>query len=392
MIGGAGSESKFHTVFFFYCIFLLGYFFFPQPSGHYKYYYFFVFPGFLFVLLKGGVRDIFASRLLFVWMAYILFMGLSPVWGNGFSWDGFLIVVWHVILVVSFIIITVFMKLKFADEVTQLLKALVWVAVAVAALSIFLFYSNNPFPAARLEPFGRMNHPILAGCVYGFFALLSMSFFCNRRTNKPNIRYLLSAIFLVSTVLLTQSRTPLVALIFSGFFFLKKNVSTIFVFLAASAVTLFWPQLWDGLLRGTSYRPSIWLQTLKDSMEHILFGVGYMSNPTVFVDENVFAHAHNAYLATLRDGGIIGIVLFVVALAATAQQAFRLDKIYNSVWHGPMIVYAMVCMIFDFDRIITRPKELWVFFWLPVALVIAHACQLRTYPTTPVERGRRDEG
>ena len=38
-----------------------------------------------------------------------------------------------------------------------------------------------------------------------------------------------------------------------------------------------------------------------------------------------------------------------------------------------LILYGMLCAIPDLDRILTRPRELWLFLWLPVALVMADA-------------------
>ncbi len=36
-----------------------------------------------------------------------------------------------------------------------------------------------------------------------------------------------------------------------------------------------------------------------------------------------------------------------------------------------LLLYGMTCITMDFDRLLVHPKEIWLFFWLPVALIMA---------------------
>ncbi len=51
---------------------------------------------------------------------------------------------------------------------------------------------------------------------------------------------------------------------------------------------------------------------------------------------------------------------------ATRLARERGERIYLA-----MILYAMTCIAMDFDRLLTGPREIWLFFWLPLAFTMA---------------------
>ena len=133
----------------------------------------------------------------------------------------------------------------------------------------------------------------------------------------------------------------------------------------------------DGLVRGMPYRPEIWLALLQQALERPLFGAGYLVPTEVQIGERSFPHAHSAFLATLRDGGVVGLALLLGMLAMAVRCAVRRDRRDDHWLYSALLVYAMLCAVPDLDRLLTRPKEPWLFFWLPLAMLATRRCSDR---------------
>ena len=114
---------------------------------------------------------------------------------------------------------------------------------------------------------------------------------------------------------------------------------------------------------------------LTDLQGHWLFGRGLLLDPHVWAYDGLeFNHAHNGYLAALRDGGIIGLALLLGILGVAGRWALQLYLQRGERLYLALLLYGMTAIFMDFDRLLVHPKELWLFFWLPVALIMA------TYP------------
>jgi O-antigen ligase len=104
---------------------------------------------------------------------------------------------------------------------------------------------------------------------------------------------------------------------------------------------------------------------------HWWFGKGYLVNPKVEAYGFLLNHAHNSYLASLRDGGLVGLALMLAILGLAGLWAFRLYRQRGERLYLALLLYGMTCITMDFDRLLVHPKEMWLFFWLPVALIMA---------------------
>jgi O-antigen ligase len=131
-----------------------------------------------------------------------------------------------------------------------------------------------------------------------------------------------------------------------------------------------------------SFRPQIWAATLDRAGESLLLGHGYLSNQFVEIPPDGTFKAHNAYLATLRDGGLIGLSLLLCALGLAVWRAYRVGQKTGNYVLLALMVFALLAIAPDPDRLLERPKELWLYFWLPLALVM----------TQPLVAGQRCPG
>jgi len=361
-------------LFILYSAFIAGYFVMPTASSLAVIY-------FLLVLPAGALlwRDILAcyrGNLLFALvLAFCLYTLVSTAWSAGVSAAGVALTAWHALLVVSFVAITGYVWTHYNGWVGIATHRLVWLAALAALVSMVAWYMNNPFPDSRLQPLGVMHHENKAACAYGAIVVLATHFFFNEpRAGNKALYYLLSGL-LVALVMFTQSRSALAALC-AGLLVLVgyRSLGFITVLAAVSFILLASiPEFWDIRVGELSYRPGIWQATLERAADHWLLGEGALADPGIAAYDRVFDHAHNSYLATLRDGGIVGLGLLLAILLVAMIQALRHGQGTGERVYAALVAYGMLCIFMDFDALVTRPRELWLFFWLPVALAMTTA-------------------
>ena len=357
---------------YFYAVFIAGYFLLPMAAGHRKLYYILVLPAALLLWreLLAFYRGNLLARLV---LSYVLYMLLTLAWSSNFTVREALETVGYGMAVLSFCFISGYLWTEQAQRMDQLAHRSLWLAAAAALVSIIVWYSNHPFPNSRVITLGVMHHENKAACAYGLFLLLSVYYLFTESGRNNKLRYGCLALVLLALVLFTQSRTALAAvsiglLVLLGYRALwgLALVSAASWALVASNTKLWWHRVGE-----FSFRPGIWQQVLADMEGHWWFGHGYLLDPRVAAYDKVFDHAHNGYLATLRDGGIIGLALLLAMLAVAVAWAWRLNALRGERIYLALILYAMTCIVMDYDRLLVHPKELWLFFWLAIALTMA---------------------
>jgi O-antigen ligase len=195
--------------------------------------------------------------------------------------------------------------------------------------------------------------------------------------------FLVSTLLLVGYVVLTQSNTGILATVFSIalLLLLRSNrrrrhllggiaiTGAAAVFLAYSIGILDHPM--DG---GLSERIPIWRKVIEQIEQAPLIGHGFQKQLLVYADgsPDVANYAHSGLLASFRDGGLIAVVLHASVLGialVTAVRRFRQD---GDPAFLAYLLFGFICMSADTDQLVTRPRELWVIFWWPLAMIIAY--------------------
>jgi O-antigen ligase len=111
---------------------------------------------------------------------------------------------------------------------------------------------------------------------------------------------------------------------------------------------------------------------LEKTMPHLWLGQGYFSDTfALHIADKDMSHAHNVFLATLRDGGIVGLLLLAAAMAAAGWRAFRQAQAANRYLNLSLMTFGVISVLFDNDRLVANPEELWVFFWYPLGRIVA---------------------
>ena len=360
---------------YFYAVFTAGYFLLPMAAGHRRVYYFLVLPAVLLLWreIAGFYRNNLLAGLLLCYGGYML---SSLLWSADFAAGPALETIGYAISVLSFCLVSGYLWVQQGELMDRFAHRATWLAAGAALVSIVAWYAVNPFPASRLEPLGVMHHQNKAACAYGIFLVLCMYYAFGERGRDNRTVYALLGLALLSLVLFTQSRTALVAscvglLVLVGY----RALAVVAIGGVASwALLAANPRDWIHRVEAFSFRPGIWERVLQDMQGHWWFGHGYLIDPRVQAYDKVFSHAHNSYLASLRDGGLVGLALLLAILAVAAVWAWRLYRLRGERIYLALLLYGMTAIFMDYDRLLVHPKEIWLFFWLPVALIMG------TYP------------
>ena len=125
------------------------------------------------------------------------------------------------------------------------------------------------------------------------------------------------------------------------------------------------------LVSGLPLRPTIWQAVFEWATLAPFFGHGLLTpHPTVVMESIGFEtdNAHCGFLATLRDGGLVGLALLLLVLFAGARAAYRFGRWESNYLLLVMLLYGITSMATSADELITRPRELWAVLWLPLGL------------------------
>jgi len=364
-----------------YSLFLVGYFIIPSGGDLYKFYSVAVFVPGLFAV-KPALREPVDAGLWYSILAYLVYMLLTSFWSIDFTAKEFLVDARLAAYIVMFLLITILLSARDQKLFESILR-LVCVGAGIAALiSIALWYSKYPIPRPRLTGIGIIDNPNPSAFVYGFFALLNAYYAFRSGNPWAKTVFFFLCIVLLAFVYLTRSNTGILATATSVSLllaFYKHNHRLLAAGSILGAVAAILYLLWSlGLLSdpvdsGFSERLRVWQLVLNQWLEAPVFGNGYQSEflLTPSGGKDVANWAHNALLATLRDGGIIGLTLHLLVLATATRAASRLARKYGDPIYLILIVFGFICMTADTDLLITRPRELWIIFWLPLALILA---------------------
>ncbi len=368
-----------------YTALLIGFFSLPKTYEHALFVFF---RSVVFALaclsLPFVVRHLGHSRLFHVLLAYLGYMLATAFWSQPpIEYDTWREGAWQVgrlvVLLISFIVATVALRRKLEPAFEVALKAVTVVAGAVALVSIFYWYSRHPFPASRLYGLGAIRNPTLTAGLFGVFAVMACGYMVKAPRLGLRLAFALHFAVLAAYVVLTQSRAPVAALLVSGAVLLlgrRGRGAVLGLSVLAGVILLFaltYPELIrSASLRGLSYRPEIWLALLERIAEAPWFGHGHLAyRPSIdTVTERVML-AHNALLATLRDGGVLGLALLLALLGLGLRRALRLGRQRQDYTVLAIMVFALFCITVSSDRLIERLEVEWLLVWFPLGLAVA---------------------
>jgi O-antigen ligase len=222
----------------------------------------------------------------------------------------------------------------------------------------------------------QVHNPVVGASVNGMVALICCFHVLNKKKAHAWICTGLCVAILFS-MLLTQSRGPMGALLIT---FLigavltknKKLFNTLFcVTLIGGLMFLYIDEIREMITqRGFSYRLEIWQQILSRIKEALFFGEGISTENTfIMADGSKWNHPHNVYLATTLYGGLTGLILLFILQAVALWEGFQCFLRKNDFTFVALFLFAFICITTTNYRVISHPDAIWIYFWLPFALL-----------------------
>ena len=370
-----------------YGIFLCSYFIFDDYSDPYRFFARVLFVFGIFVFAQG-MRNIWRQPLFQITGLYMLYLLLSGFWSSPMEWFRLGQKLTISVYLLSFLAITQFLVQWNRGLFERMLQLCVLIAGVTAVVSILVFYSENPFPGTRLDGIGALTNVNIFANVYGIFALLGMGF-ALQAPPGPLKGLLLAAVgVFICFAWFGQSRTAFVSMLIglstlAGLMLEERKIlyAAILAALAVTLTLLFPDVVEQALLRGKGLRPLIWTEVWAEAKSAPIFGHGLISEISVVSGETVFETVHNAYLQVFWQGGLVGLCLFLALLGLAFRNAWTWGFQQRDYTVFCMLLFTACTMMTGVDTLIARPRDQWMLFWLPLAILLAYQSIARTPDT-----------
>ncbi|MCV4286170.1 O-antigen ligase family protein [Pseudomonas capsici] len=345
---------------------------------HKLFYIFLAFPTFLTLVLQPRLlKALICNPLFIAFSVFSIYILISIAWAV--TEDDLPGLIKRPMYVMLLLFSTGIMALQYPARLEQYTRLSALLAAWVACLSLAYFMIFElPAGESRLNGYGVLENPLLTAHVLGAFAAFWLATWFQARKAWNPVPIICLA-FLGAAIMATGSRTPLIGLTAAlGWLLLvgdrRRSLLAIGVAIAVLiAVLLIHP---DAITqRGLSYRPAIWMESLRQIGEHPWLGHGFGTSMTVVIPDLDFtlADPHNMELGVLYSGGILGLALWMTLYGL----AIRFCWVYRS---HTAVTIAAAWLVFGFasgltegNAFMSRPKEHWYLIWIPMALVYAQS-------------------
>lgn len=204
-----------------------------------------------------------------------------------------------------------------------------------------------------------------------------------RETGK-NWLYLLFPVLLI-TLLLTQSRGPLIAFIaaFVLLFIINPSYKSKHIFYGVAIVSVIIALVFltnfhhifinrlDSSYQQSFIRFGIWKNAVEIASEKPFFGWGYDKN-LVFVNsvgQNI-STTHTIYLSSFLKGGVVGFTLLMSVIAFGLVQLRKHIRVQHKT-EASIFIFSLIYYMTQGMFIIGNPQEFWFLFWFPLAIVLS---------------------
>src|SRR5690606_14659727 len=373
--------------------------FYTMPGGKIlsNFYYVCALPPALYFLIKTK-GNIFKSGLGVAVLLLLLYLVTSTSWTENSSGKDIFQSLKHVLYLICFLS-GIALLYRYPHRFWPVMRIMLLgacIGLAINAWEWFSLFQGQ----GRLSGIVGPRNSVDLGVAYGFAAVLAAaSFQADHRQ-----RWLSALLFfiLAGGLLLTQTRVAIVA------FALALLVLIMFrirnregIILAATAVIIMGAGLALGQfdrfqvaldeVAGIQARISIWekmFQIVQD--KSILLGMGLRTPLEIEVlqlSARPFSTAHNLYVGTFFFDGVIALELMISMLAICLIKSCKWAKTAGDSVPFSLLIYAAVASLAHGTELLSRPNDVWFFWWISVALTLSVTAQNKRLPSeraTPV--------
>lgn len=337
---------------------------------------------FLFLINKEFLIRLKNSKLFCACCVYLLYMCCTLIWGDNIpEFQEIKKPIYKALLLLSFLTITAALAYRNESFQQNIFRCISISALIGATLSIFMFYfyHNNTFDI-RLIGIGRGHHSILSAVIYSS-AIICIFFGLLPRVKNRHEKWLHISTLIFAAVFIQLTGSRGVILSFTTVFFLwlmltskLKTISIISCSLITYFILIYAEVIppCEFIQRGLPYRPDIWQHWVLEIRDSFWLGSGITSIQPWVMDSNItFLHPHNIFIANHFTGGMPATILFTYLIYQAIRYSINIFKTTGNFTFTALLVFALICGIFDFSLLFLRPHDVcWFFFWFPIALII----------------------
>lgn len=252
-----------------------------------------------------------------------------------------------------------------------------------------IFFPEEAFISDRFKGANAGLHYLLTGALLGAFFVLGLTRLIQlvetKGFNLFNLAIFISGCSVLYAVLLTESRSALLAIAATGaYWVISSRQITHFRWLAVGlsiiAAILLMPYIDLFISRGFSQRFEIWGATWQWILERPWFGHGFDAEFVLQVSSNEELYdAHNIHLEVLFEGGLIGGLLWLFFLGTLAWQGWHSRASDLGKCLIALLIYSVSVKFFESRGILSRPTEFWHLIWLCAGMAVALATQVNKH-------------
>lgn len=383
------------TIFILMTIWLAGFFLSPTGKQHYQFFILSVVLSafWLIATQKIHYKSFFQSKVLVAGLLYAALFLISIAWSNDAGFAEKSKDIKTFLYLIFFGIVFLFALNGQSERLSKLVNIIILAAVVSLVINLTLFYGIKAEPvSARFSGMGRLWNPLWAAAMYGATALAILAILLEKfHQLKPLLRagLIIAFVMMILAVVLTQSRTPIAAVILLSFVMLmtsklsltiKLGISLFAILSALFAFLYFLPLIEQNIARGQSYRLDLWAGFIERAKEHLLFGHGGgstvpISSPVEMVDG--WYHYHSTYIASLVEMGLVGVFLHLLIIVTTVSAAWKMRDIFNVKVAAIIFIYTCILGITFGHGILTRMNTQWLIFWMPLLVIGMYEMQRR---------------
>ncbi|RBA52974.1 hypothetical protein DQ403_20125 [Stutzerimonas zhaodongensis] len=286
-----------------------------------------------------------------------------------------------------FICAVAVLKMDGEAALLNLLRAAALVGTAAALVTIYFELERRGldfrYRAFRLHSsgvpgFAEFFNPIISGMHIAFAGLTACWCVLFARTPAARIFWFCCLSIIAVYVFLTYSRSAWLALGLGGLMLLALRGRAVFwgifvgaAILALVVITIKFPQVFSvEAERGTTNRDLIWAMVFDSMPGYWLAGHGAgVEMSQMSIPGQTVVNTHSLYLEVLFQYGVVGLLLFLVALLM-ATRAMWIDRSNLAVLGVSLLTGSIGVMFFELHSFIHSPNLIWLWIWFPIAIAL----------------------
>ncbi|MEA5216973.1 O-antigen ligase family protein [Enterobacter cloacae] len=309
--------------------------------------------------------------------AFLLYFSLSNLWAESSHLSSAISHSFYL-----FIFLCLYRQCELQERKKYIIGAAYLGIVALTILTLIYVNKEHIFQnrLSRAFPFSPDNVIDLGG----YMALgILLSAILVRETR--NYWFYIPVPLLLVCLILTQSRGPFLSMIVAAIVAFLCKPKWNFKLLAGSLIVLlaigsilYFSGFFDIFIkraeessRAGSVRFGIWQHAFEVAKQKMIFGWGF-NKELEFINGygQPVTTTHSLYLATFLKGGVVGLLLLLSMILFAGRQCIR-HLAANHKAEIAVIVFALMFYVTQGMFVISNPREYWVLFWLPLAIIFS---------------------